>query len=108
MVRQFLKNHIAQFKFPVSSLTNDSITLMNNKYAVLTANSLGDRKLLTSNALYNNGLLFTLDRKLDYFPMSSSTSGTTTTSTASTTSLTTTASMCSTMPRACLVRLSTA
>lgn len=68
VVRQFLQNHIAQFKFPVSSLTNDSITLMNSKYAVLTTNTLGDRQLLTRNALYNNGLLFTIDRKLDYFP----------------------------------------
>ena len=68
VVRQFLQNHIALYKHPVSSLTNDSITLMNSKYAVLTATKLADRTLLTQNNLYDNGLLFTIDRKLDYFP----------------------------------------
>ncbi len=68
VVRQFLQNHIALFTYPVSSLTNDSITMMNSKYERLTASTLGDRRLLTTNALYNNGLLFTIDRKLDYFP----------------------------------------
>lgn len=68
VVRQFLQNHIALFKQPVSSLTNDSITLMNSKYAVITANSIAGRHLLSANALYNNGLLFTVDQKMDYFP----------------------------------------
>ncbi|MBR1485065.1 MAG: fasciclin domain-containing protein [Prevotella sp.] len=68
VVRQFLQNHIALYRRPVSSLTNDSIVLMNDKYALLTSTSLADRQLLTTNALYNNGLLFTLDRPLDYFP----------------------------------------
>lgn len=68
VVRQFLQNHIALYKRPVSSLTNDSITLMNDKYAVLTSSTLAGKKLLSTNALYNNGLLFTLDRQLDYFP----------------------------------------
>ena len=30
VVRQFLQNHIALYKHPVSSLTNDSITMMNS------------------------------------------------------------------------------
>lgn len=68
VVRQFLQNHIALYKYPVSSLTNDSITLMNDKYQVLTATTLGTRRLLSTNALYNNGLLFTLDGPVDYFP----------------------------------------
>lgn len=68
VVRQFLQNHIALYKQPISSLTNDTITLLNEKYAVLTANHLGNRKLTGKNELYNNGLLFTLDGKLDYMP----------------------------------------
>ncbi|MBQ8128149.1 MAG: fasciclin domain-containing protein [Prevotella sp.] len=68
VVRQFLQNHIALYRHPVSSLTLDSITMMNNKYEVLTHTHLGNRQLLSSNALYDNGLLFTIDRKLDYFP----------------------------------------
>lgn len=68
VVRQFLQNHIALYKHPVSSLTNDSITMMNSKYEVLTNALLGNSKLLTSNVLFNNGVLFTVDKKLDYFP----------------------------------------
>lgn len=68
VVRQFLQNHIALFRHPVSSLTADSITMMNSKYALLTAGQLAGTSLKTVNALYNNGLLFTLDRQLDYFP----------------------------------------
>ncbi|MCR5132095.1 MAG: fasciclin domain-containing protein [Prevotella sp.] len=68
VVRQFLQNHIALYKHPVSSLTNDSITMMNSKYQLLTSSSLGASNFLTSNALCNNGVLFTVDKKLDYFP----------------------------------------
>ena len=68
VVRQFLQNHIALYRHPVSSLTNDSITMMNSKYEVLTNSRLGNRELLTTNALYNNGILFTINQKLDYFP----------------------------------------
>lgn len=67
VVRQFIQNHIALFKHPVSSLTNDSITMMNDKYAVLTGTTLAGSRLLSSNSLHNNGLLFTVDRKIDYF-----------------------------------------
>ena len=65
VVRQFLQNHIALYKHPVSSLTNDSITMMNNKYAVLTSTKLSNSGLLTTNALFNNGVLFTVDKKHD-------------------------------------------
>ncbi|MBR1789373.1 MAG: fasciclin domain-containing protein [Bacteroidaceae bacterium] len=68
VVRQFLQNHIALYKHPVSSLTADSIVMMNDKYMRLTPSTLSERNLLSTNALYNNGLLFTIDRKLDYFP----------------------------------------
>lgn len=68
VVRQFLQNHIALFRHPVSSLTNDSIKLMNNKYALLTDKSLAGTALKTANALHNNGLLFTIDRQVTYFP----------------------------------------
>ena len=68
VVRQFLQNHIALYKHPVSSLTNDSITMMNSKYQLLTASSLGASRFLSSNALCNNGVLFTVDKKLAYFP----------------------------------------
>ena len=68
VVRQFLQNHIALFRHPVSSLTNDSIKLMNSKYALLTEKALAGTDLKCTNALHNNGLLFTIDRQIAYFP----------------------------------------
>ena len=67
VVRQFLQNHIALYKYPVSSLTHDTIAMMNDKYELLTGTHLGDCELLSSNGLYNNGILFTLGKRLDYF-----------------------------------------
>lgn len=68
VVRQFVQNHIAPYRHPVSSLTSDTVTMMNSKYQLLTNSQLGNRRLLTTNQLYNNGLLFTIDNKLDYTP----------------------------------------
>lgn len=68
VVRQFLQNHISLYKHPVSSLTNDSIMLMNGKYAVLTPNAIDGMNFLTKNTLYNNGVLFTLGDQIKYFP----------------------------------------
>ncbi len=68
VIHQFLQNHIALYKHPVSSLTNDSIEMMNSKYQMLTNGMLGKRQFSSTNALCDNGLLFTLNEKLDYFP----------------------------------------
>lgn len=68
VVRRFLQNHIAQYRFPVSSLTDCTITLMNDKYATLTSSQLNGNTLSTKNAHCDNGLLFTLDNKIDYVP----------------------------------------
>lgn len=68
VVRRFIQNHIAQYRFPVSSLTDRTISLMNDKYATLTSSQLNGNTLSTKNAHCDNGLLFTLDKKLDYVP----------------------------------------
>ena len=68
VVRQFVQNHISLYSHPVSSLTNDSISMMNGKYKVLTQSMLGDSKLSSANHLYSNGVLFTLDKQVEYFP----------------------------------------
>lgn len=65
---QFLRNHISLYKNPVSSLTNDTISMMNGKYQYLTPTTVGGRKMLTSNALCSNGVLFTIDGQIDYYP----------------------------------------
>lgn len=68
VVRQFLQNHIALYKHPVSSLTHDTITMMNGKYQTLTAASVGNAGLLSANELCGNGVLFSVDRQVSYFP----------------------------------------
>jgi hypothetical protein len=68
VIRQFLQNHMALYRHPVSSLTNETITMMNDKYVELTENTLGGNRILTANLLYDNGLLFTLAHQVDYIP----------------------------------------
>lgn len=68
VLKQFLKNHISLYRHPVSSLSNDSITMMNGKYAVLTSTSVGEMPLKESNLLKSNGMLFTIDGKIPYYP----------------------------------------
>lgn len=67
-VRQFIQNHIALYKHPVSTLTNDTLTMLNGKYQQLSPTTVGGRKMLSSNKLCGNGMLFTLDGQLTYFP----------------------------------------
>lgn len=68
VVQQFLKNHIALFKHSVSSLTGDSLTMMNSKYQPFTASSIGGNSYTTKNVLYNNGVLYTIGGQLTYEP----------------------------------------
>ena len=68
VVGQFVQNHIALFNRSVSSLTNDSITLMNGKYETLTAKKFGERSIMTSNQYVGNGVLFTIEAPEEYFP----------------------------------------
>ncbi len=68
VVKRFLQNHIAQYRYPVSSLTNRTITLMNDKYAMLTSSQLNGHTLSTKNTHCDNGLLFTLDTPVTYEP----------------------------------------
>lgn len=68
VVKQFVQNHISLYKHSVSSSTSDSITMMNGKYQELTTTSIGGETLLSTNELYENGLLFTIGGQIDYNP----------------------------------------
>ena len=68
VITQFVHNHIALYRKSVSTLTNDSITMLNGKYQVLTDVSLGGKAFNISNELHSNGVLFTLTDQVDYFP----------------------------------------
>ncbi len=68
VIRQFVQNHISLFTQPVSSLTNDTLTMLNGKNEPVTATTINKQEFLTSNALHSNGVLFTIGKKIDYFP----------------------------------------
>ncbi|MBR5083450.1 MAG: fasciclin domain-containing protein [Prevotella sp.] len=66
-IKEFLQNHIALYNYSTSSLSNDSITMMNGKYMVLTHDRFGNRPITSANQLASNGVLFTIGEKADYF-----------------------------------------
>lgn len=68
VVKQFLQNHIALYKKSVSSVSSDSITMMNGKYQTMTQSEIGGENFLTKNVLYNNGILYTLGGQMKYDP----------------------------------------
>lgn len=68
VVRQFIQNHIALFNHSVASTTNDSITMMNGKYEVVTNNQFGQSAILSRNQFFTNGVLYVIDRPKQYFP----------------------------------------
>ncbi len=68
VVRQFLQNHIALYIHPVSELTNDTLLMMNGKFQTFSPTAVGGRNLLSSNGKCSNGVLFTVEKPIDYFP----------------------------------------
>ena len=66
VIKEFIHNHIAPYNHSVASSSNDSIILMNGKYAVLKNNDIDGVPLLTKNQLYSNGVLYTLSSQRDY------------------------------------------
>lgn len=68
VITQFLKNHIALYKQSVSTVTSDSLKMMNGKYQQLTSTSIGGENFETKNVLYNNGILYTIGGKMTYSP----------------------------------------
>ncbi len=68
VIKEFLQNHIALFNHSVSSASNDSLVLMNGKRITLTSGAIGSTPLSSSNQLYQNGVLFTVNGKVTYQP----------------------------------------
>ncbi len=70
VLNEFVKNHIALYNHSVSSMSNDSIVMMNGKYAVLKSKTIDGVNMDSahSNKLYKNGLLFTVNEQLAFRP----------------------------------------
>ena len=66
VVKEFVQNHIALYNFSVSPTSNDSIVLMNGKYAMLRSDAIDNSSYESSNQLYGNGVLFTVGRPIDF------------------------------------------
>lgn len=66
-IKEFLQNHIARYTYSVSPTTEDSIVMMNGKYEVLTASRFSGTPVLTSNKLYENGVLFTIGQPVKFY-----------------------------------------
>lgn len=68
VIKEFLQNHIAMFNHSVAPTTMDSLMLMNGKRLQITADKIGNTPITSSNKLYENGVLFTVGGKVEYFP----------------------------------------
>lgn len=66
-IKEFLQNHIALYNYSVSSSSQDSIVMMNGKYALLSPDNISGSKFLSTNQHYNNGILFTVGDKVAFF-----------------------------------------
>ena len=66
VIKEFVQNHIALYNHSVASTSNDSIVMMNKKYAVLKNGSINSSNLVITNKHFENGVLFTVDKPVDY------------------------------------------
>ena len=67
-IKEFLQNHIALYNYSVSSRSNDSIVMMNGKYALLEPGSISGTPFIKANELHSNGVLFKVGTPLQFFP----------------------------------------
>ena len=68
VIKEFIQNHIALYNYSISESSSDSLVLMNGKKTLLSASSFCNSPILSTNGLYNNGVLFTIQGKAHYFP----------------------------------------
>lgn len=67
-VKEFIQNYIMLYSRSASSVTNDSLMMMNGKYQTFTSSAFAGKQLLTSNVACSNGVLYTVDGLAQYFP----------------------------------------
>ena len=66
-IKEFVHNHLALYNYSTSGKA-DSITMMNGKYLLMTDNKLANSTMLTKNQLKSNGVMFTMEEPVDFFP----------------------------------------
>lgn len=66
-IKEFIQNHIALYNYSVSSLSKDSIIMMNGKYMPLSSNTFGGSEMSLCKTV-GNGVLYTLGNRVGYSP----------------------------------------
>ena len=72
-IKEFIQNHIALFNHSVSSVSSDTVRMMNGKYMHLTGTGIEGHQFLGTGTdkpfgHYGNGVLYRLGEKITYFP----------------------------------------
>ena len=68
-LKEFIQNHMALYNHSYSPFRNDTLTLMNGKYAALQSDSTIDGiKMSEVNQLYSNGILNVINSPVKFFP----------------------------------------
>ncbi|MCD8317493.1 MAG: hypothetical protein LUC45_00925 [Paraprevotella sp.] len=67
-IKQFIRNHIALFNNQTSKLTDDTITMMNNKRMARTDLSFSTASLVGTSVPSSNGVLYKIDSPVAFTP----------------------------------------
>ena len=67
-IKEFVRNHVANYNFHVNEASNDSISMLNGKLMNLQSQQIGSCHFVTSNKRLDNGVLFTIDSQMSYEP----------------------------------------
>jgi uncharacterized surface protein with fasciclin (FAS1) repeats len=69
VIKEFIQNHMALYNHSFTNMHTDTLVLMNGKYAVVNPDTtINGVKMTDINQLYSNGVLFTMDKKMEFFP----------------------------------------
>lgn len=68
VVKEFVKNHLSLYNYSVAPGRTDTLTTMNGKRHALDNEQFSGVDLTSRNALYKNGVLFTIDNVVPYYP----------------------------------------
>lgn len=69
VIKEFIQNHMALYNHSFTNMRTDTLVLMNGKYAVMKPDTtLNGIKMSDINQLYSNGVLFVMDKKVDFTP----------------------------------------
>ena len=69
VVKEFIQNHMALYNHSFTNMRTDTMVLMNGKYAIVNPDTtINGVKMTNINQLYSNGVLFTMDKKLEFEP----------------------------------------